>query len=182
MSRKYKFLNPEGLYFVSFATVNWIDVFTREEYFDIVVDSLDFSRKNKGMEIFAWCIMTNHVHLLMRSLQNPPEDVIGRIKQYTSNALIRTITDNPDESRRTWLLQMFGQAAANNSNVTTWQFWQHHNKPIEVWSNHIVDQKIDYIHENPVKAGFVQEPWHWRYSSAMDYSGGKGVLEIDFIE
>jgi putative transposase len=182
MSRKYKFLNPEGLYFVSFAKVNWVDVFTREEHFDIVVESLDFNRKSKGLEIFAWCIMTNHVHLLMRCLQDSPEIVLGKFKEYTSRALVQAITDNPLESRKCWLIEMFQNAAAKTSNVSSLQLWQHHNQPVEVWSNHIIDQKIDYIHENPVKAGFVQEPWHWRYSSAIDYCGGKGVLEIDYIE
>jgi REP element-mobilizing transposase RayT len=64
MSRKHKFLNPEGLYFVSFAVVYWLDVFTRNEYKDILVENLKYCQENKGMEIIAWCIMTNHVHLI----------------------------------------------------------------------------------------------------------------------
>jgi len=67
MSRNYKFLNPEGVYFVSFAVVEWLDVFTRNEYKTILIDSLRFCQQNKGMEIFAWCIMTNHMHLIFRS-------------------------------------------------------------------------------------------------------------------
>lgn len=60
-------------------------------------------------------------------------------------------------------------------------FWQQNNRPIELWSAGVVDQKVDYIHHYPVEAGFVNEPRHWRYSSTIDYSGGKGILEIDFI-
>jgi hypothetical protein len=59
--------------------------------------------------------------------------------------------------------------------------WQHNNNPIELWSNEVIDQKLDYIHMNPVEAGFVHEPWYWKYSSATDYSGGKGILDIDLI-
>ncbi len=76
---------------------------------------------------------------------------------------------------------MFKRAGFKNSKVKSGQFWQQNNKPIELWSVGVVDQKVDYIHNNPVIAGFVNEPWHWRYSSAIDYSGGKGILEIDFI-
>ncbi|RRJ92849.1 transposase, partial [Flavobacterium macacae] len=64
MSRNYKFHNPEGLYFVSFAVVGWLDVFTRSEYKDLVLESLEFCQNNKGMEVHAWCIMTNHLHLI----------------------------------------------------------------------------------------------------------------------
>ncbi|WP_258104078.1 hypothetical protein [Marinoscillum sp. MHG1-6] len=77
---------------------------------------------------------------------------------------------------------MMERAATNSSNVKGKQLWQHHNKPIELWSAPVIDQKVAYIHENPVAAGFVLEGWHWRYSSAIDYSGGKGLLEIDFLD
>ena len=91
------------------------------------------------------------------------------------------IVDNPQESRKEWMLRMMELAGIHNSNVTGRQFWQQHNRPIEIWSPKVIEQKVDYIHFNPVEAGFVSEPHHWKYSSAIDYSGGKGVLEIDFI-
>ena len=67
MSRNYKFHNKNGLYFVSFATVYWLDIFVRELYFTAVVESLDYCRKNNGLEIFCWCIMSSHVHLIIRA-------------------------------------------------------------------------------------------------------------------
>ena len=82
MSRKYKFNNKEGLYFVSFATVFWIDVFIREEYCQVIVDSLDYCRKNKGMEIYCWCIMPSHVHLVLRAKEANPDIVLGRMKEF----------------------------------------------------------------------------------------------------
>ena len=98
MSRNYKFHNPEGLYFVSFAVVNWIDVFTRNEYKNIVLETLDYSMKNKGMKVYAWCIMTNHVHLIFSvSEPNKPELVLGDIKRFTSKKLIEAISTNPKE-------------------------------------------------------------------------------------
>lgn len=76
---------------------------------------------------------------------------------------------------------MMERAGKKNSNVKKRQFWQQHNHPIELWSPKVIDQKMEYIHLNPVTAGFVTEAYYWKYSSAIDYSGGKGVLEIDFI-
>jgi REP element-mobilizing transposase RayT len=119
MSRNYKFHNSESAYFVSFAVVEWIDVFTRNEYKDIVLKSLSFSQQNKGMEIFAWCIMTNHVHLVFRSVgEHKPEDLLGDLKRFTSREIIKAIIDNPKESRKDWLLEQFKKAADQTSNVT----------------------------------------------------------------
>ena len=84
MSRNYKFHNPTGLYFVSFATVFWIDVFVREEYSDSIVKNLNYCVANKGMEIYAWCLMTTHVHLIFKSFQLKPEELIRDSKTYTS--------------------------------------------------------------------------------------------------
>jgi REP element-mobilizing transposase RayT len=101
MSRNYKFHNPEGLYFVSFAVVEWLDVFTRNEYKDILVKSLIYCQKEKGMEIIAWCIMTNHVHLIFRSIAEiKPEKLLGDFKRFTSKKIVKAIQENPKESRK----------------------------------------------------------------------------------
>ncbi len=180
MSRKYKFYNKEGLYFISFATVYWIDVFVREIYFEEMIKSLDYCRKNKGMEIYSWCIMPSHIHLIFRAKDSNPSDLIRDFKKYTSKQIQRLIEDNIEESRKEWMLSMMQRAGSKNSNVQNRQFWQQHNKPIELWSNDVIDQKIEYIHNNPVVSGFVYEPEHWKYSSAINYAGEKGILEIDF--
>jgi Transposase and inactivated derivatives len=179
MSRKYKFKNTEGLYFVSFATVYWMDVFVRDEYFGIVADSLDYCRKNKGMEIYAWCVMPSHVHLIFRAKENNPGILLKELKMFTSKQLQQAIADNVQESRKDWLLWMMERAGNKNSNVSNRQFWQQNNKPIELWSAEVIHQKIDYIHNNPVVSGFVTEAHYWKYSSAINYSGSKGVIDID---
>ncbi|MBS1613785.1 MAG: transposase [Bacteroidetes bacterium] len=181
MSRKYKFHNKEGFYFVSFATVYWIDVFVRMHYFDILVANLDYCRKNKGLEIYAWCIMPSHVHLIIRAVDGNPDILLGRFKEHISKQMQAELQSNIQESRRDWMLPMFREAGSKSSNVKQGQFWQHHNKPIELYSHHVTMQKLDYIHNNPVVAGFVSQAEHWRYSSAMDYYGGKGMLEIDLL-
>jgi putative transposase len=181
MSRKYKFLNQEGLYFVSFAVVNWIDVFVRPLYSEVIIDSLNYCKNNLGMELYCYCIMPSHIHLIYRATDGNPEIILGRFKEYTAKQLIKAITENIQESRKEWLLWMFKRAASKSSNVKNYQFWQHHNKPIELWSAEVIEQKADYIHNNPVEAGFVSEAWHWRYSSAINYSDGKGLIDVEYL-
>ncbi|MEQ9167596.1 MAG: transposase [Fulvivirga sp.] len=115
MGRKYKFHNKEGLYFVSFATVYWIDVFTRELYFELVVEGMDFCRKNKGMEIYAWCIMPNHIHLVFRAKDNNPGDLMRDFKTYTSKKIQKLIAENIQESRKEWMLWLMKRAGTKNS-------------------------------------------------------------------
>lgn len=177
MSRNYKFYNPEGVYFISFAVVKWLDVFTRNEYKNILIDSLHYCQQEKGMEIFAWCIMTSHVHLIFRSNSGQaPELLIGDFKRFTSKAVVKAIKENPRESRKEFLLEQFLKAGRESSNVKTYQFWRHDNKPIELWSNKVIDEKLNYVHFNPVEEGIVFRPEDYLYSSALDYAGEKGLL------
>ena len=178
MSRNYKFLNPEGLYFISFAAVGWLDVFTRNEYKDLFLESVRFCQKEKVLEIHAWCIMTSHIHLVFRSIKGQkPELLIGDLKRFTSRAIVKAIEENPRESRKEFLLDFFRKEAAKSSNVTHYQFWRHDNKPIELWSNKVIKQKIDYVHQNPVEAGLVYEAEEYVYRSARDYADEKGLLD-----
>jgi putative transposase len=180
MSRKYKFHEKGSAYFVSFATVNWIDVFTIDLYFSLMIESLDHCRKNKGMEIYGYCIMPSHVHLIFRSAIGDPSELMRDLKGFTSRKIMKTIQDNPEESRREWMLWMFERAGGKNSNVKKKQFWQQNNQPIEIWSLKVFEQKLNYIHNNPVESGFVTDPIDWKYSSARNYSNNdQTVFEID---
>ena len=125
MSRKYKMHDPEGVYFISFATVGWIDVLTRREYKDIVVDSLRYCQEKKGLELFEWVIMSNHVHLLARAKPGFELAAIMRdMKKFTSGTIHKAIHDNSAESRREWMLKLLEDAGrANNANAS-FQLWQ----------------------------------------------------------
>ena len=182
MSRNYKFHNSEGMYFVSFAVVNWIDVFTRPIYVNVLIESLEYCQKNKGMDIIAWCIMTNHVHLIFRSVSEiRPENILGDFKRHTSKRLIKSIKENPQESRKKWMLKQFSDAGLKSSNVDHFQFWRHDNKPVELWSHKVIDEKVNYIHNNPVKQGIVIYPSEYVYSSAKVYAGDKGLLKVTLV-
>ncbi len=180
MSRKYKFREKGGAYFISFAVVNWIDVFTREIYFSCIIDSLEFCRKHKEMEIYEYCIMPSHIHLIFRSSFEDPSDLIRDFKGFTSKKLLKLIEENQQESRKEWLLWMFERAGKKNSNASKRQFWQQNNKPIEIWSLKVFEQKLNYIHNNPVVSGFVIDQIDYKYSSARNYGNGDHtILKID---
>jgi len=182
MSRHYKIRDQSKLYFLSFSTVNWIDVFIRPVYKDIVVDSLNYCITHKGLEVYAWCIMSSHVHLIMGTQGNPMEDIIRDLKRHTAKAILKAIAENGQESRREWMLWHFERTGKRNSNNQQYQFWQQHNHPIELNTNFLLDQKLHYIHQNPVEAGFVREPEDYPYSSATDYAGHKGMVNLTLLE
>lgn len=182
MSRNYKFKNPEGWYFVSFATVFWISVFTRRLYKDCIVSHLKYCIEEKGMKLGAWVIMSNHVHLIFSTEERNPQRLLQSFKSSTTKELIDLIRTNPQESKKErylWFMQL--AADRNTTTDNKMQFWQHHNKPVELWSAKAIQKNLDYIHNNPVESGEVSEPHHYLYSSAIDYSGGKGLLDLSLM-
>jgi putative transposase len=182
MSRAYKIKDQDKLYFITFATVNWIDFFTRKDYKDIIVESLKYCIENKGLELYAWCIMSNHVHLIIGTHGNKMEDILRDLKRHTSKTILKAISEHTGESRKEWMLWMFERAGKYNPNNEKYQFWQQHNKPIALYTRAVTRQKLDYLHHNPVAAGIVVEPWDYLHSSARDYFGGRGLIKISFIE
>ena len=147
------------------------------------LDSLRFCQGNKGLEIYAWCIMSNHVHLIIGTSQMPMQDIIRDLKKYTSVKIIEAIKENQQESRKEWLLWMFERAGKKNPNNTNYQFWQQDNHPIELSNNEMMIQKLNYIHQNPVEEGIVLSSEAYLYSSAKNYAGMKDYLiEILYID
>lgn len=180
MSLKYKAYNPDGIYFLTATVVEWADVFTRRAYCELVCESLSYCQREKGLQLYAWCIMTNHVHLICSAPKLT--DVMRDLKKYTSRFLVEAIKSSPDESRKNWLLWMFKSAAAKSSSHNEDQFWQLGGHYVELSTNELLEQRLAYLHQNPVKAGFVEEPERWYYSSARSYAGEKGRLEVVLLE
>nr|WP_317173693.1 transposase [Adhaeribacter radiodurans] len=135
MSRNYKFNNHNALYFITFSVVQWIDVFTRPLYRDIMLQSLRYCMQHKGLEVYAYIIMTNHVHAIIGSTQEPISDIIRDFKRHTSKEILKAIEANLQESRRNWMLWIFKQTGKENPNNDIYQFWQQNNHPIELNSN-----------------------------------------------
>ena len=184
MSEKYKILDQDQLYFITFAVNGWIDVFSRQLYKDLAVNSLRHCQKEKGLELYAWCIMTNHLHLIVgREGKVNIEDIVRDFKKFTSVQICRSIEENPKESRKKWMLELFKKAAQESNKHQKYKFWQNQYHPIELNTNQMMQQKLDYIHDNPVEAGIVDKAEAYLYSSARDYyTNEKGLLDVKFIE
>ncbi|HTN07941.1 REP-associated tyrosine transposase [Agriterribacter sp.] len=181
MSRKYKFGDNDKLYFISFAVVYWIDLFIRNEYKEVMLESWRFCQREKDLEIYGWCIMTSHVHMIVGSKGRALDKIIGEMKSYTSRSLRKAITQHSGESRREWMLWMMRRAGIKNGNNNDWQLWQQHNKPLEILNIEMFYQKLEYIHMNPVEAGFIEKAEDYIYSSARDFYGKKGLIELCYV-
>jgi putative transposase len=184
MSIKYKFNNPDALYFVTFSTVDWIDVFTRIAYKEILLETFRYCIKEKGLIIYGYVIMSNHVHMIIsRKGDNSLSDIMRDMKKFSSVKIIKEIINNPQESRKKWLLYLLSQAGKANSNNKIYQLWQQDNHPIELDPHlDLFEQKLNYIHQNPVTAGWVTEASAYVYSSAGNYEGLGGVLnEVEVL-
>lgn len=141
MGFAYKFHEPDGVYFVTCATVQWVDVFTRSIYSDIVVESLQYCIDKKGLVLHAWVIMPNHIHLVLsRNGKHSLSDIMRDFKKFTSSKIVSAI-DTPIESRKSWMLWLFRSAGQYNSNNTNYQFWQQENHPVELVSRGLPNKK-----------------------------------------
>ena len=181
MVDSYQVRNQSGLYLLTCQVVGWVDIFGRQIYRDIVIDSLGFCRRNKDLMVYAYVVMTNHVHLIVQSEDGSLSDTIRDFKRFTSNTIMSEVSHNNRESRKDWLEMVFRYHAKFNGRVNEKQFGTHENHAVELTDNRMIDSKLDYIHMNPVRAGWVLEPEDYLYSSARNYCGLQGQLEIDFI-
>jgi putative transposase len=183
MSEKYKVRDQDRPYFVTFAVEEWVDVFTRQQYKDIILDSLRHCQKEKGLILHAWCLMTNHIHMIVgRRGERKIEEIIRDFKKYTSVHVCRAIESNPTESRKFWMLNIFQTSGNASKKHDKYKFWQNEYHPVELFYNEMMDQKLEYIHDNPVKEGLVEKPEDYLYSSARNYAGMKGLLEVEFMD
>ncbi len=180
MSEAYKIRDPELLHFTTSTVVNWIDLFTRRSYCDIIMESLEYCQNNRGLEIYAYCLMSNHLHMIVRAKNGDLPAILRDFKKYTSKSIIKFIKET--HPKRKWMLEHFEKAGKKLKRIKGYKFWQDGNHPIELATNYLLDQKLEYIHQNPVKAGIVNQPEDYVYSSARNYNGEQGVLNVISIE
>jgi REP element-mobilizing transposase RayT len=178
MSTGYKIVEQDKLHFITLQVVEWVDIFTRKVYRDILIESLTYCQENKGLEIYAWVIMSNHVHLLVKSNTNNLSGTIRDFKSFTSKKILDEI-NNCNESRKEWMLQIFKAAAFKHKRNSEYQFWTHENHAEFIYSNDFIEQKIRYIHNNPIIAGIVTKAEDYLYSSARSYADENGLLKIE---
>lgn len=177
-SSQYHIRNPEGAYFLTMTVIDWVDVFTRPAYRHIIVDSLRYCQQAKGLRLYTWCLMSNHLHIIAAADDGLNlSDILRDVKKFTSKRIIKEIQEEP-ESRREWMLHRFAYAGKFEANVKEYKFWQDGNQAKECISPAFTFEKLNYIHQNPVRNQIVEEAEHYLFSSARNYAGLKGLLDV----
>ena|ERR1700761_904757 len=183
MGFKYQITTREK-YFLTITVVDWIDVFTRKELAEVITEALRYCQQHKKLQIFAWCLMPSHLHLIA-SVEDESvtlSDVMRDFKKHTSKEIIKTINEIA-ESRKEWLLNHFAYAGKYNPKIKNYKFWQDGLHPIELTSGKFITQKLEYIHKNPVEAGIVFRAEDYVLSSAAQYAGEfNALLEVILME
>ena len=181
----YKIVDQFAAYFLTFTIVGWIDLFTRIECREIIIKSLKYCQKNKGLILNAYVIMPSHIHLIASATENSKglSSIIRDFKSHTFRELKKFILNSKFESRKDWLKVVFSYHAKYNSNNTNWQIWKQDNRPKILLYPKFTMQKIQYIHNNPVENAIVEKPEDYLYSSARNYVGIEEVmLKVDIID
>lgn len=181
MSTKYTATDKDKAYFITITTVGWVDVFTRLNQKYIIINALDYCQRNKGLTIFAYCLMHSHLHLFCRADGDYSlSEIMRDFKKFTSKKIIQTIMDEP-ESRREWMLDYFKKSCAHLKRSQNYKVWQDGYHAEEVYSNRWIKEKINYIHQNPVVEKIVSHVEDYYFSSARNYAGLDNDLEVEVV-
>ena len=180
MPTGYQIEDQSATYYLTLQVVDWIDIFTRPVYRDIVIDSLKYCQQNKGLQVFGYVIMSNHIHLIANSPAGHLSETLRDLKKFTARTIINTIKDGI-ESRREWMLNRFRFNAQQHSRNENYQLWSHENHAVILYSNDFIQGKLEYLHNNPVRAGIVEKPEDYLYSSARNYADLDSILDVVLI-
>ncbi|MDJ0732865.1 MAG: transposase [Nostocaceae cyanobacterium] len=172
---RYKFLENHP-HFLTCTIVNWLPVFSQPELAQIILNSLDFLHTNQRFALHGYVIMENHLHIIA-SAENLSKE-IANFKSFTA----RSIIDRLKEKKAEYLLKQLKFHKKLHKTTQDYQLWQEGSHPQALIHEKMFIQKLEYIHNNPVRRGYVDEPAHWRYSSYRNYIGQEGLLTIDILD
>ena len=175
---RYQIREQNSIHYLTFTVVDWIDVFTRIDYKQSIVQSLNYCIQHKGLEVYAWVLMTNHMHLIAKAKPNYKlSEIIRDFKKFTSKEIVDLIQKIP-ESRREWLLHKFEYHAHLTGRAKNYKLWADDNHAVCLEGSHFFEEKMNYIHQNPVKQMIVTNAEDYIFSSAIDYVGKKGLVNV----
>lgn len=179
----HNILEQQGCSYLTLNVVDWIDIFIRPVYKQVIVESLNYFIDKKGLTVYAWCLMTNHLHLIVQAKQGfGLASLITDLKKFTSRLILEDIDVEPD-SRRKWMLEKFRNASKSMNLPENFQVWQTSVAPvyIDLNNSNALKSQLDYVHCNPVRDRIVILPEDYLYSSAGDYAGIKGLVNVELI-
>jgi putative transposase len=179
MPKPWTFEKTDDLYFCTDVIVGWQYVFTSPEFFEAIIDSLKYCQAEKHLLLHAYVIMPNHMHTIISASEGNPSSIMRDFKCYTS----KRISELLNESSNDRLLGYFRTVARNEKRGNNYKIWQSGSHPVMIDSGEFFDQKLDYIHNNPVAKGYVDLPEHWKFSSARNYLlNDHSIIKIDALE
>jgi REP element-mobilizing transposase RayT len=173
----YQIRDQSKPHFMTFTVVDWIDIFTRKIYRDLIIESMTFCQKQKGLILHGYVIMSNHIHVIFQAETGNLSDLVRDFKVFTAKSILKLIEEGP-ESRSDWMLKRFEFAAKSQIRNSKYQFWEYGNHPEEIFSEKFFWTKLNYIHMNPVRSGIVTKASEYVYSSASNYVRNEGIINV----
>ena len=170
MRSRYRVHENDQAHFVTSTVVVWLPIFTTASRCDILVQSLEYCRAHKELKIYAWVILDNHFHAILSAPDLPR--VMADLKRHTARRLIELL----DAEKAEWLSNQLRYHRVSHKTESEHQVWQEGYHPQSIPTDEIMLQKLEYLHNNPVKRGLVASPEHWRYSSAHEWLPGATPL------
>ncbi len=170
---RYKIYELQKPHFLTCTIINWIPIFTRKDTVKIIIDSLSYLQQERNFKLYGYVILENHLHLVAQADNNLAKE-ISNFKSYTAKMLIRYL----EEKRVERILREFAFHKKQHKNDRKYQVWEEGSHPQLLQNLEMLRQKLEYIHFNPVKRGYVDEPIHWRYSSARNYANMESLLPV----
>ena len=182
MPTKYKATTTDDAYFITITTVGWIDVFTRLNQKYNITNALKHCQEKKGLEIYTYCLMPSHLYLFCKGTDGFVfSNIMRDFKKFTSKQIVKTIQDEP-ESRRKWMLEYFQKSCEHPKKEQNYKVWQGGYHAEIVQTNWFIQQRVNYIHNNPVKDKIVTLPEDYYFSSARNYAGLDYEIEVVLLD
>ena len=164
MRSRFKVTPDTNIYFITTSTHLWVPILFNEALFQIILDSLKFCQSNKGLRVHGYVIMINHFHAIIgHEMYDQIPNIMRDLKRHTAKEISNYLSDLDEFSQLFWVKIFHSKEPGHH------RIWQEGYHPIAVKSQSFFDQKLAYIHNNPVKKGFVENPEDWKYSSARNY-------------
>ena len=170
---RYKIHEPTAPHFVTCTILHWLPIFTRQESVQIVLDCLNFLKEKDDLKLHAYVVLENHLHMVVQS--SDLQKSMTSFKQHTAKQILEMLK----RENVTTILEQLAFYKKAHHREKSYQVWEEGFQPKLIQSDVMMKSKIDYIHHNPVKRGYVDEAKHWRYSSAKDYEGLDGLIGVD---
>ena len=181
MSDKYKIFRGDEVYFVTFTIVEWLKVLEDDNFKNIIINAVKYYQENKGLTVYGYCIMPNHVHMIVQATGNSSiSDILRDLKKFTARSIVKKIEDEMPAGYKE-ILAKFVEAGKDLKRITKYKVWQDGNQAKMVFSNKFLREKLSYIHNNPVEYCLCSVPCEYKYSSASNYAEMESILEVELL-